>query len=371
MSKMKSILSLPLLLLGWLLLWFVKFASGRLTVVTICGIPLKISGAFILFLVFLGGFEYMTSPADVALEKAQFIVAIISIAYLCVIPHEYGHALVAKKLGYKAIDITLWPYAGLASIDGDWYKHPRHEILIALAGPGVNFFLGSIFIWFVQPELSIVGFFFVFNFLLGCFNLLPLYPMDGGRIVRAFCVMNRGGDILKGNQDVQTITLIAACVFCPLAWFFWSPVVAVILLFVVLVGRTELQGVRARVFEEMAKDRTPFAKEDEILSAYKKKAEELPESEQENYLQKMERFHRWMTEAFTVNAQLAAKEFDDKEVALKMIADRWHNCIEFLCSLDEKRWWDFYGEFIDIDSQAIRTIAIERFLKGICYAPRL
>jgi len=362
-------------LLGCCALWFLKFALGKLTIATICGIPLKISGAFILFLGLLVGATYLQhdGTAAEALQHARFVLAIIIVAYLCVIPHEYGHALTAKRLGYKTKDITLWPYAGLASIEGEWHKNPKHEILIGIAGPGVNFFMGSIFIWCIpnDPEPNVWIYFFVFSFLLGCFNLLPLYPMDGGRVVRAICVMRRGGDVLRGTSDAQIITTVGACILCPLVWVYWSPVVAIILLCVVMFGRGEVNAIRGKIYEEEARERSPFAKEDEILDAYKKKAEELPESEREEYLRKMEKFHRWMTEVFTVNVQLAAKEFDDKEVALKVINQRWNNCVKFLCVVDEKSWWEFYDDFINVEPKGVRLIAIERFLKGICYAPKL
>jgi Zn-dependent protease len=111
----------------------------------------------------------------------------------CVLLHEYGHALTARKFGIGTVDITLYPIGGVARLVR-MPRAPGAELLIALAGPAVNFAIAS----GLLAMLSVGGLavlsdrtqlFFLeliaINLVLGCFNLIPAFPMDGGRVLRA------------------------------------------------------------------------------------------------------------------------------------------------------------------------------------------
>lgn len=102
-----------------------------------------------------------------------------------VLSHELGHFLVARKLGYKLDSFTLAPY-GISLNYKDKVFESRDEVLIALAGPLVNIILSLVLVslWWVVPDIyNYTDTLVSQSFLLGIFNLLPCYPLDGGRIM--------------------------------------------------------------------------------------------------------------------------------------------------------------------------------------------
>jgi len=132
---------------------------------------------------------------DAALYWA--IGAIISLLFFAsVLAHELSHALVARRFGLRVRDITLFIFGGAASLEGD-PKRPRDEALIAAAGPVTSLVIGAI-LWGIdvavsqQQVVAIVGWLGFINISLGLFNLIPGFPMDGGRILRALLWKVRG-----------------------------------------------------------------------------------------------------------------------------------------------------------------------------------
>jgi len=101
--------------------------------------------------------------------------------------HELAHAYIAFKLGYTLKNVTLLPYG--AALDGSTTNFKiKDEILVALAGPFINIIIGVIFIavWWLFPEVYPYTAEFVFaNFVTAGFNLLPAFPLDGGRVLLA------------------------------------------------------------------------------------------------------------------------------------------------------------------------------------------
>jgi Zn-dependent protease len=137
----------------------------------------------------------------------------------CVLLHEFGHALTARRFGIETEDITLYPIGGVARL----HRIPRApgaELLITLAGPAVNFVLAFLFAGLVSLDsatgsISAFGEFIqelmVVNLVLGLFNLIPAFPMDGGRILRA---------LLSSWLGRAQATIIAARIGRTLAIFF-------------------------------------------------------------------------------------------------------------------------------------------------------
>jgi Zn-dependent protease len=121
-------------------------------------------------------------------------ILLVLTVFGCVLLHELGHALTARRFGINTHDITLYPIGGVARLER-MPRAPGAELLIALAGPAVNFaiVLGLIAIFFLggdllSPFLWPVLFLqqvLVVNLVLGVFNLIPAFPMDGGRVLRA------------------------------------------------------------------------------------------------------------------------------------------------------------------------------------------
>ena len=116
--------------------------------------------------------------------------------FASILAHEFSHALVARRFGLKVAGITLFLFGGATTIEGD-ARSPREEALIALGGPMASIVIGAALLGAAalidarEPSvlLSWLGF---INVVLGVFNLLPAYPMDGGRVLRAILWRLRG-----------------------------------------------------------------------------------------------------------------------------------------------------------------------------------
>ena len=117
--------------------------------------------------------------------------------FVGVLLHEFGHSLVARKYGYGIDSITLWLLGGLAQFT-EMPENWRHELWIAIAGPLVSVAVGiACYVGFLltPPELNAVQFVLAYlallNVVLAVFNMLPAFPMDGGRVLRALLARNR------------------------------------------------------------------------------------------------------------------------------------------------------------------------------------
>jgi Zn-dependent protease len=140
--------------------------------------------------------------------------------FTCVVLHEFGHALMARRFGIETEDITLYPIGGVARLKR-MPRAPGAELLIALAGPAVNFVIvaallivGAVGINSLDinsPFMEFVDTMIVMNVVLALFNLIPAFPMDGGRVLRA---------LLSGWLGRSKATMIAARVGRTLAVLF-------------------------------------------------------------------------------------------------------------------------------------------------------
>ena len=228
----------------------------------ILGIDVFIHWTFYLLLVWIGGSVLLSSGSLVgAMGQVMLVVCV----FACVLAHEYGHALAARRYGIPTEDITLFPIGGVARLRSI-PERPLQELVVALAGPAVNvviaallgfvlfvvealqFNLGAGLTWMIQSLLGI-------NIALVVFNLLPAFPMDGGRVLRAFLAlrMNR----VRATDLAASVGKFMAIVFGVLG-LFTNPMLILIAVFVYFGAGAEAAQVRA-VEQYRARWRNPFA----------------------------------------------------------------------------------------------------------------
>jgi Zn-dependent protease len=186
------------------------------------------------------------------------IAAVLLIASLTA--HELGHALLARHRGIEVDGIRLWLFGGVAQMSGDWMTG-KTEMLVAAIGPAITFALAAVFVgitWlfagFGAPALVVVvpEWLALVNILILLFNLIPAFPLDGGRILRGFLWMRR-----KNRMTATVAAARAGRVFAVvlaglgvLDFFFLDPVGGVWLMligwFLDSTARGEAHGEQAR-----------------------------------------------------------------------------------------------------------------------------
>lgn len=176
------------------------------------GIDVYIHATFLLLIAWVG-YSHWLEHED--LTQVFYGILFILALFLCVLLHEYGHALTARKYGIKTRDITLYPIGGVARLERMPEK-PIEELWVALMGPAVNVAIAAgLFAYLFLTdslvpisELTIASGSFLerlmtVNVSLVLFNLIPAFPMDGGRVLRALLAMRM--DYVRATQIAATI----------------------------------------------------------------------------------------------------------------------------------------------------------------------
>lgn len=219
---------------------------------TFAGIAVHIHVTFFLLLTWIGASHWLQYKSlGPTLVGLGFVLAI----FVCVVLHEYGHALTARRFGIGTRDITLLPIGGVARLERMPDK-PRQELWVALAGPAVNVVIAAL----IGGYLLVTGHFeplkslglthgiflerlFVANLFLVGFNMIPAFPMDGGRVLRA---------LLAGRMEYVRATRIAAAIGQGAAFvfafvgLFTNPFLLFIALFVWIGAAQEAGTVQAK-----------------------------------------------------------------------------------------------------------------------------
>lgn len=196
------------------------------------GVPLYVDGSFFF------------TAAIVALTVPGFVASLMVVAGFgaSILAHEFGHSLTARRYGFETRRITLSAMGGCAEMDGI-PKVPAQEALTALAGPGVSFALSfaCLLLAFALAPLKhllpVFTWLCAMNAVLGLFNLLPGFPMDGGRVLRAWLSRKRSrSDATRIAMNVgRVFAVVLACwgvfnvmsgnvggaVSLLISWFIW------------------------------------------------------------------------------------------------------------------------------------------------------
>ena len=144
------------------------------------GIPIKLHYSFLI----LGAVWVIYNGFHLGLTGAAFAIGLGLALFGSVLLHELGHALMAATYGISTRHITLYPFGGIAAIESE--PNPGlEEFFIALAGPAVNFILAGLLAPAMLIDLQLFSLLVGINLVMGIFNLIPAFPMDGGRILRS------------------------------------------------------------------------------------------------------------------------------------------------------------------------------------------
>jgi Zn-dependent protease/predicted transcriptional regulator len=183
--------------------WSFRIAQVR-------GIDIKVHVTFFLILA-LGAFQWASSTPGDPLDGALFGVVLMLLLFFCVTLHELGHSIAAQRFGIPVKEIVLMPLGGLALIEKN-PKKPLHELIIAAAGPVVNVVIAGLLLAIAVPTLGMSAlngqallaalqepslttmllWLLAANIGLVLFNLIPAFPLDGGRMLRAALAMGLG-----------------------------------------------------------------------------------------------------------------------------------------------------------------------------------
>ena len=161
------------------------------------GTTVRMHLTFLLLIAWVAALYWMRDGPAAALDGVLFVVLV----FACVVLHEYGHVLAARRYGIATKDITLLPIGGLASMER-MPERPGQEIVVAVAGPLVNVAIAAILIVVLgarfdladaagvhEASMSLAGRLAAVNLILVAFNAIPAFPMDGGRVLRALLAM--------------------------------------------------------------------------------------------------------------------------------------------------------------------------------------
>jgi Zn-dependent protease len=226
--------------------WSIKFAR-------VAGIDLKIHFTFLLFLIWIG-FTYLSIGGVPAARNGVLFILLL---FGCVLLHELGHALTAQTFDIRTTDITLLPIGGVARLERI-PEEPKQELLIAIAGPLVNVVIAFLLIFYLgrrasmsdfedlnTPRVAMLSKLASVNIGLVLFNLIPAFPMDGGRILRSILAMRT--NYVRATEIAARIGQALAVVFGIIGFFLRNFFLVFIAFFVYTGAAQEAAMARARV----------------------------------------------------------------------------------------------------------------------------
>jgi Zn-dependent protease/CBS domain-containing protein len=227
--------------------------SWSVNIGSIAGTAIRIHVTFLLLLAFffLQGWAAAGSIND-GVNSVVFVVLV----FACVLTHEFGHIFTARAFGVETPDVTLLPIGGVARLARIPEK-PSEEFLIAIAGPLVNVAIAVVLLAVTpahlsvahlaameSPKLSTIDRLAMINLYLAVFNMIPAFPMDGGRVLRALLAIRLGH--VRATEIAATIGQWTAFAFGFLGLLSGNFILIFIALFVYLAAASEAQMVSLR-----------------------------------------------------------------------------------------------------------------------------
>lgn len=218
---------------------------------SIAGTAVRIHVTFVLFLVWIFAASWAQGGADAAWSGLVFMVLL----FACVLAHEFGHIFAARVFGVATPDVTLLPIGGVARLERI-PEEPGQEFLVAIAGPMVNVVIAALLIvlFGADPSVgklaavestttSLADKLAAVNIFLVVFNMIPAFPMDGGRVLRALLAIKLGH--VRATEIAATVGQAAAFAFGFIG-LFTNPMLIFIAIFVYLAAASEAQLVAIR-----------------------------------------------------------------------------------------------------------------------------
>lgn len=218
---------------------------------TIAGTIIRVHFTFLLLLIWIWLMHYRIGGAAAAWGGVVFILAV----FACVVLHEFGHIAAARYFGIRTPDITLLPIGGVARLER-MPEEPGQEFVIAVAGPLVNVVIAALIFMVLQgpatieqmaviedPHTGFLARLAGVNVFLVLFNMIPAFPMDGGRILRAALATRLSWS--RATQVAATIGQGMAFVF-GFVGLFYNPLLIFIGIFVYLAAAAEAQNAQIR-----------------------------------------------------------------------------------------------------------------------------
>ena len=225
--------------------------SWSLNIGSVAGTAIRIHVTFLLLLAWIFGVEYIAGGPQAAWSSLLFIVLL----FLCVLLHEFGHIFTARAFGVRTPDVILLPIGGVSRLERIPEK-PSEEFLIAIAGPAVNVVIAAVLVLvgganlsadhlaaLESADVSMIDRLAVVNLFLAVFNLIPAFPMDGGRVLRALLAARLG--YVRATEIAATIGQWVAFALGFLG-LFGNPILIFIAIFVYLAAAAEAHLVAIR-----------------------------------------------------------------------------------------------------------------------------
>ena len=203
-------------------------------------IPINVHWSFYLVIAVISMTQGISGGINHGLMAMGGIILIFSMVFL----HELGHCWMALKVGWEVNRINLWALGGLAELNLEALE-PKKELAVILAGPAVNVILlvPCFVLWyFIQFDLFL--YLTAINLILAVFNMIPAFPMDGGRILRAILMLITG-NVVKSTRMACYVAWIVAALMVGVAFYLADLWLVLIAAFIYFASNAELQRIIA------------------------------------------------------------------------------------------------------------------------------